>query len=205
MISKFLCRQGKASRAVTFAAFARPTTLFTQEIRLCLSTNRKNNGLEESSEEPIPVSGEWSGCKRSFLEPISINVRGSDIVKESLFNKGTAFKSGERDRLRLRGLLPPRKLNIIQQKNKFLSGMRKETSDIRKNLLLEDVHDRNETLYHRILVDHIEEMAPLIYTPTVGQACQEFATNYRRTRGMYFTEEDRYVLHQDCMFCNTLN
>lgn len=51
--------------------------------------------------------------------------------------------------------------------------------------------DRNETLYHRVLVDHIEEMAPLIYTPTVGQACKEFATRYRRPRGMYFTEEDR--------------
>ena len=57
--------------------------------------------------------------------------------------------------------------------------------------MLEDLHDRNETLYHRVIVDHIEEVAPLIYTPTVGQACQEFATRYRRPRGMYFTEEDR--------------
>ena len=57
--------------------------------------------------------------------------------------------------------------------------------------MLEDLHDRNETLYHRVLVDHIEEMAPLIYTPTVGQACQEFAARYRRPRGMYFSEEDR--------------
>jgi malate dehydrogenase (oxaloacetate-decarboxylating)(NADP+) len=62
---------------------------------------------------------------------------------------------------------------------------------IRKNVILEDVHDRNETLYHRILVDHIEEMAPIIYTPTVGQACKEFGMRYRRARGMYFCEEDR--------------
>lgn len=70
-------------------------------------------------------------------------------------------------------------------------AFRAEESTIKKNLLLEDLHDRNETLYHRVLVDHIEEVAPIVYTPTVGQACQEFATRFRRPRGMYFTEEDR--------------
>ena len=59
---------------------------------------------------------------------------------------------------------------------------------IRKNIILEDLHDRNETLYHRVLVDHIEEMAPIIYTPTVGQACKEFGMRFRRPRGMYFCE-----------------
>ena len=65
--------------------------------------------------------------------------------------------------------------------------IRSEESMIRKNIILEDLHDRNETLYHRILVDHIEEMAPIIYTPTVGQACKEFGVRYRRPRGMYFS------------------
>ena len=62
---------------------------------------------------------------------------------------------------------------------------------IRKHVILEDLHDRNETLYHRILVDHMEEMAPIIYTPTVGQACNEFALRFRRPRGMYFSADDR--------------
>jgi len=62
---------------------------------------------------------------------------------------------------------------------------------IRKHVILEDLHDTNETLYHRILVDHMEEMAPIIYTPTVGQACNEFALRYRRPRGMYFSADDR--------------
>jgi malic enzyme len=57
--------------------------------------------------------------------------------------------------------------------------------------MLEDLHDTNETLYHRILVNHMEEMAPLVYTPTVGQACMEFASRFRRPRGMYFTHADR--------------
>lgn len=105
-----------------------------------------------------------------------------------LFNKGTAFKLGERDRLRFRGLLPPRRLNMPLQKARFLKAIREETSDIRKHIMLEDLHDRNETLYHRVIIDHIEEMAPLIYTPTVGQACKEFAMRFRKPRGMYFTE-----------------
>lgn len=74
------------------------------------------------------------------------------------------------------------------QKDRFLASLRAEESAIKKNVMLEDLHDRNETLYHRVLVDHIEEMAPLIYTPTVGQACKEFAHRFRRPRGMYFTE-----------------
>jgi malate dehydrogenase (oxaloacetate-decarboxylating)(NADP+) len=143
------------------------------------------------SAEPILEDGEWAGCKRSFMSPLSISVRGAEILTHPLFNKGTAFKSGERDRLRFRGLLPAKVMNIHLQKERFLLAMRQETSNIRKNLMLEDLHDRNETLYHRVIVDHIEEVAPLIYTPTVGQACQEFATRYRRPRGMYFTEEDR--------------
>lgn len=82
-------------------------------------------------------------------------------------------------------------MNIYLQKERFLAGLRAEESNIKKNIMLEDLHDRNETLYHRVLVDHIEEMAPLIYTPTVGQACTDFAFRWRRPRGMYFSEEDR--------------
>jgi hypothetical protein len=143
------------------------------------------------AEERIPETGEWKGCKRSFMAPLRISSRGVQILHNPLFNKGTAFKGGERDRLRIRGLLPSRIMNIHLQKERFLIAFRAEESNIRKNILLEDLHDRNETLYHRVLVDHIEEMAPIIYTPTVGQACMEFAARFRRPRGMYFSEEDR--------------
>jgi malate dehydrogenase (oxaloacetate-decarboxylating)(NADP+) len=125
------------------------------------------------------------------LAPLQTETRGADILQDPLFNKGTSFKSGERDRLRIRGLLPAKIMNIHLQKERFLKSLRDLDSNIRKNVLLEDLHDRNETLYHRILVDHIQEMAPLIYTPTVGQACQEFAARFRRPRGMYFSPEDR--------------
>lgn len=142
--------------------------------------------------EPIPQTGEWAGCRRDFRAPISISGgAGADLIHNPLFSKGTSFKMGERDRLRLRGLLPPAVQNIHLQKERFLATFRDEESAIKKNMLLEDLHDRNETLYHRVLVDHIEEVAPIVYTPTVGQACQEFAHRFRRPRGMYFCEEDR--------------
>jgi malate dehydrogenase (oxaloacetate-decarboxylating)(NADP+) len=147
--------------------------------------------LPLETEEQLDESGEWAGCTKRFLKPLSINSRGPDILTNPLYNKGTAFKLGERDRLRFRGLLPPRRLNLQVQMDRILEQLRGETSTIRQNRILEELHDRNETLYHRILVDHIEEMAPIVYTPTVGQACREFAFHYRRPRGMYFCREDR--------------
>jgi len=150
-----------------------------------------DDGPTETATYSYEETGEWKGCVRKFYSPLNISTRGADILHNPLFNKGTAFKLGERDRLRFRGLLPPRRLNMPLQKARFLKAIREETSDIRKHIMLEDLHDRNETLYHRVIIDHIEEMAPLIYTPTVGQACKEFAMRFRKPRGMYFTEEDR--------------
>lgn len=151
----------------------------------------KSRIVDDLLVEDIPTEGEWAGCSKKFMAPLRVPVRGGDILNSPLFNKGTAFKEGERDRLRFRGLLPPRRTNMQAQKKRVLKMLRSESSSIRQNIILEDLHDRNETLYHRILVDHMEEMAPLIYTPTVGQACKEFGMRYRRPRGMYFTKEDR--------------
>lgn len=146
---------------------------------------------DEWVEEVEETEGEWKGCTRKFLAPIAVNARGYEILNNPLYNKFTAFKGGERDRLRFRGLLPPRRVNMKIQKDRVMQEIRAEESMIRKHQIIEDVHDRNETLYHRILVDHMEEMAPIIYTPTVGQACNEFAMRYRRPRGMYFSTDDR--------------
>ncbi len=151
-------------------------------------TSTNEGTPEEFVEEGDETEGEWMGCTRKFLAPISTTSRGADILNNPLFNKGTAFKGGERDRLRIRGLLPPRRANMKIQKERILKEIRGEPSMIRKNIILEDLHDRNETIYHRLLVDHMEEMAPIIYTPTVGQACKEFGMRYRRPRGMYFCE-----------------
>ena len=91
------------------------------------------------------------------------------------------------------------------QAARVMNHIRSEGDDdkaaIRKNLYLQDLHNRNETLYHRVLVDNVEELAPLIYTPTVGHVCQQFGDQYRRSRGMYFSREDRGLFSSMCAAC----
>ena len=133
--------------------------------------------------------------KKTFLKPIKTKQDGADILHDPLWNKGMAMDYNERDRLHLRGLLPPRIKTLEEQSARVMNHLRSEGDDdkaaIRKNLYLQDLHNRNETLYHRVLVDNVEELAPLIYTPTVGHVCQQFGDQYRRSRGMYFSREDR--------------
>ncbi|KAJ1448168.1 hypothetical protein M885DRAFT_623684 [Pelagophyceae sp. CCMP2097] len=127
-------------------------------------------------------------------------IRGIGIAHDPLYNKGTGFDHGERDRLGLRGLLPPRALTMEQQMYKTMASLRVKSSDLEKHMFLSDLHDRNETLFHRVLVRHTEEIAPLIYTPTVGEACLKFGSTFRRPRGMYFSLDD--VGHMKAMVHN---
>jgi malate dehydrogenase (oxaloacetate-decarboxylating)(NADP+) len=124
-------------------------------------------------------------------KPIRISEYGRSILEEGLFNKGTSFGIGERDRLGLRGLIPSQRLSMQQQLNRVRFQLEKEDSDIRRYQYLRDLQDRNETLFHRVLLDNIEDLAPIVYTPTVGQACLEFGSSFRRPRGMYFCDYDR--------------
>ena len=115
---------------------------------------------------------------------------GSHILHEPLLNKGTAFTQKERDTFGLHGLLPPRVTTIEEQKNRILMNFNSKSNDIEKYLYLMGLHDRNETLFYRIVIDEIETMMPVIYTPTVGEACQKFGYLFRRPRGLYISYRD---------------
>ena len=116
----------------------------------------------------------------------------NSILHDPLWNKGMAFDNSERDRLNLRGLVPPRVKDLETQCTRVMKHVREFGSDnVSKNMYLQELHNRNETLYHRVLADNIEEIAPLVYTPTVGVVCQRFGDQFRRSRGMYFSREDR--------------
>ncbi|CAG9462641.1 unnamed protein product [Pedinophyceae sp. YPF-701] len=133
-----------------------------------------------------------------------VHKRGQDVLNDPLFNRGTAFLPCERERLGLRGLLPPKQSSLDSQVARFLElyhhGAEKKAPPpdasitvqaIRKWLTLSSLQDRNETLFYRVLIDRFEEMAPIVYTPTVGWACINYSTLYRRPRGMFFTARDR--------------
>jgi len=121
---------------------------------------------------------------------IPLSHRGMEVIQDPLYNKGTAFEPAERDRLGLRGLLPPKVSSMDEQCARIMLRLRSFEDDIQKHMYLSELHDRNETLFHRVVVRHIGELAPLIYTPTVGQACLEFGHMFKRPRGMYFSADD---------------
>ena len=116
---------------------------------------------------------------------------GAALLHDPALNKGTAFTDDERDRLGLRGLLPPRVLSMEQQLDKTLASFRGKPSDLEKYIYLMSLQDRNERLFYRLVMDHLAETMPIIYTPTVGEACQRYAHLWRRPRGLFITAHDR--------------
>ena len=117
--------------------------------------------------------------------------RGAALLTDPLLNKGTAFTERERDALGLRGLLPPRVFTLQEQVQRSLASVRRKPDALEKYIFLTNLQNRNEVLFYRLVVDHIEEMVPLIYTPTVGQACLEYGAIYRRPRGLFLTLRER--------------
>jgi malate dehydrogenase (oxaloacetate-decarboxylating)(NADP+) len=122
--------------------------------------------------------------------------RGEALLHDPLLNKGTAFTHAEREALGLRGLLPPNVHTIEEQLARVLENYRHKQTDLERYIHLVSLQDRNETLFYRLVVDHIEEMMPIVYTPTVGQACQQWGHLFRRPRGMYLSWNDRGQLER---------
>ncbi len=127
---------------------------------------------------------------RTGSGPIPVAERGLALLADRVLNKDAAFTEGERDALGLRGLLPSRVVDIETQVSLELEHVRRKGDDLEKYIGLAALQDRNETLFHRVLLDHLEELLPIVYTPTVGRACQEFSHHYRRTRGVWITPDD---------------
>ena len=116
---------------------------------------------------------------------------GFEVLFNSALNKGTAFTEEERNKYKLRGLLPPRVSDPDVQLHRALENMRRKYYDIERYIFLSALQSRNERLYYRAIMEHIEEIMPLIYTPTVGEACKEFAAIFRQPKGIYVTAQDR--------------
>ncbi len=117
--------------------------------------------------------------------------RGMALLRDPLLNKGIAFTEAERDALGLRGFLPAHVLSMGEQVARFLVNMRSLPNDLEKYIALNSLHDRNEALFFRVVCDNIDEIQPLIYTPTVGLACQRFGLIFQRPRGMFISANDR--------------
>ena len=118
-------------------------------------------------------------------------LRGAALLSNPLLNKGTAFSMQERDAFGLRGLLPPRVFTIEEQVAQAIANYRRKKDALEKYIFLSNLQNRNETLFYRLVLEFPEEMVPIIYTPTVGQACLEFGAIFRNPRGLYISIEDK--------------
>ncbi len=119
------------------------------------------------------------------------HTHGFELLFHAATNKSTAFTLEERQRLGLRGLLPAQVSTMVRQTERVLENVRRKDLDLERYIALQALQDRNERLFYRTLIDHIDELMPIVYTPTVGQACKEFAHIFRQTRGFYVTPGDR--------------
>lgn len=114
-------------------------------------------------------------------------LRGYQVLADSRLNKGVAFTLEERERLGLEGMLPPRVLAIDDQAQRAYAQYRSQPTDLAKHVSLSALHDRNEVLFYRLLGDHLREMLPIVYTPTIGEAIKNYSHLYNRPRGVYLS------------------
>jgi len=125
------------------------------------------------------ASPSWAAAER----------RGWDLLHQPQFNKGTAFTAEERTALGLEGLLPSAVSSVVQDAKRAYQAITRKVDPLEQYIGLAALQDRNETLFYRVLIDHIEELLPIVYTPTVGQACQQFSHIFRHPRGVWITPE----------------
>src|SRR5215813_1067655 len=131
---------------------------------------------------PPPVI-RWNVGERAW----ETTCRGYSVLSDPRLNKGTAFTDSERAALGLTGLLPSRVLTLDQQAERAYKQCSQQASDLDKNVYLTALHDRNEVLFYRVLTDHLSELLPIVYTPTIGEAIRYYSHQYRRPRGVYLS------------------
>ncbi|MFF2144367.1 NAD-dependent malic enzyme [Kitasatospora sp. NPDC058190] len=129
------------------------------------------------------VPTRWNARERRW----DTTARGRAVLTDARLNKGTAFTEDERRALDLVGLLPPQVLTLGQQSSRAYAQFRAQPDDLAKHVNLTALQDRNEVLFHRLVSEHLDEMLPIVYTPTVGTAIERYSSQYRRPRGVYLS------------------
>jgi malate dehydrogenase (oxaloacetate-decarboxylating) len=130
------------------------------------------------------------------ISHIETSLTGNGLLSSSKLNKGCAFTHEERERFELSGLLPHQVETLDQQVARMYVQYNEHHSNLAKNIYLNVLHDYNETLFFKLVSQHLEEMLPIIYTPTVGEAVQRFSLEHRKPKGLYISYADRHHIDQ---------
>src|ERR1035437_9002494 len=133
---------------------------------------------------------------------VQISLSGYGLINSPRLNKGTAFSDHERDIFGLHGLLPPHVGSLDEQIERRIQALREQPNAFHKYSFLRELQNTNETLFYALLVRNIEEMLPLVYTPTVGEGCQRFSTIWRKPGGIFFSLPD-CILSTRFLSCST--
>jgi malate dehydrogenase (oxaloacetate-decarboxylating) len=127
---------------------------------------------------------------------LEVPLRGAELLAHALYSKGTSFTHEERRTFGLEGLLPHAVGNIELQRKRMVDNIARKADPLEKYIGLAALQDRNEVLYYKVLVDHIDEFLPIVYTPTVARACQDFSQIFRRGRGLWITPQHKGRVHE---------
>ncbi|HYK86760.1 MAG TPA: hypothetical protein VEV19_15430, partial [Ktedonobacteraceae bacterium] len=126
-----------------------------------------------------------TNIQQTTEEVVETHLTGQMLLETPLLNKGSAFPENEREEFHLLGLLPPHVSQMEEQLARTYENYQRKDSDLERYIYLASLHDRNETLFFRLVYEHVREMTPIVYTPTVGLACQYYSHIYRRPRGLF--------------------
>ncbi|XP_031388366.1 NADP-dependent malic enzyme-like isoform X2 [Punica granatum] len=138
------------------------------------------------------VYGEDRATEDQLITPWAFSVAsGSSLLRDPRYNKGLAFSESERDAHYLRGLLPPAVLSQQLQEKKLMMNLQQHHLPLQKYMALMDLQERNERLFYKLLIDNVEELLPIVYTPTVGEACQKYGSIFRRPQGLFISLKEK--------------
>jgi malate dehydrogenase (oxaloacetate-decarboxylating)(NADP+) len=139
------------------------------------------------------VYGEDRATEDQLVTPWTLSVAsGYSLLRDPQYNKGLAFTEKERDAHYLRGLLPPTVSSQQLQVKKLMHSIRQYQVPLQKYMAMMELQERNERLFYKLLVDNVEELLPIVYTPTVGEACQKYGSIFKRPQGLYISLKEKY-------------
>jgi malate dehydrogenase (oxaloacetate-decarboxylating) len=181
------------------------TTTLTQPVCPAPRCGNQVATAQAQTSSWITASGRRDGVRALWRDEGGAwrtTLRGRQVLADPRINKGTAFSGSERRGLGLTGLIPAAHFTLDDQVARVYAQYQRQPDDLARNVTLTALHDRNEVLFYRLLTDHLSEMLPIVYTPTVGQAIERYSHEYRRPRGIYLSVDHPELIDASLLACD---